>query len=427
MKTGSALLVCLTILSLPAVSFGEERPVVAVFGIHAQGDKIDHELLDSLTEYLTASVAECGTYRFVPPWNIQPALQQKKVESGAGCFDPECQYRLAGELSADLYISTSLTREADKCTVTSTLFDRAERTQLISARSSADCTEIGLVKALEDVAYFFILWGGCTPSGVPSETIESLYEEGADQAVRRAALLEGVAAPGVEEMDRDDAGSVPDMMFSAAWASQDREIGKPVQKSGIGHGVRFEGQMFLDSVVDVPVLKDFGFAGMYSYSIGYAYYLENSGHQYSAAHTHWQAELLYRTAFNSVRTRPAVVLRFGAGGADYQLEERAVVAKNTQYTYPYLAVDAYFMPYRPYIRAYASLGYLFYVEPYNDAEYGPFQGIKLATGIDVVLGSIHVGLGYEFLKFYKVKVGGEEGSTSDRCIGFAVRLGYTYH
>ena len=49
------------------------------------------------------------------------------------------------------------------------------------------------------------------------------------------------------------------------------------------------------------------------------------------------------------------------------------------------------------------------------------------TGIDVVLGSVHVGLGYEFLKFYKVKVDGKEGSTSDRCIGFFMRLGYTYH
>lgn len=324
-------------------------------------------------------------------------------------------------------VATTVTRTADTCTVVSTLDDVRQRTQLISARAQGDCGEPGLVKALEEVAYFIILWGDCSPNDVAPEAIESLYDEEVAEPVRRTELLEDSHAPGARKMEEDYAGAVPDLLFATGWTIQDRKIGAPIQKSGLGHGMRFEGRLFLGSFVDIPVLEDFGFAGMYSYSTGYDYYLEHSAHEYNAAHSHWQAEVVYRSAFNQVKTQPAILIRFGAGGADYRIDQENPIAKNAQYSYPYVALDAYFMPYQPYVRAYTSFAWLFHVEPYDDLRGGPFQGIKVAAGIDVVVNFIHVGIGYELLKFYKVEVYGEEGTTSDRYLGFVFRLGCTYH
>ena len=427
MKTGSALLVCLAILCQPVSAMGEERQVLVAFDIQDESNSLDKDLLNSLTEYLAASVAECDTYRLVPPWELKRLWKLEKMVSGRGCTGAECQLKMALHLGARLSVSTAITRTADTCTVVSTLDDIRQQTRLISARAQGDCGEPGLAKALEDVAYFIVLWGDCSPSEVTPETIEALYEEEIVEPVKRSALLEDAHTSGARDMGEDLVGAVPDLLFTTGWAVQDREIGKPVQKSGVGHGMRFEGRLFLGAFVDTPVLEDFGFAGMYSYSTGYEYYLERSVHDSNASHSHWQAEVIFRSAFNQVKTQPAILIRFGAGGADYQIDKGYPIGKSAQYSYPYVALDAYFMPYQPYVRAFASFAWMFHVEPFDDLEGGPFQGIKLAAGIDVVIDVVHVGIGYELMRVYKVEVQGEEGTTSDRYLGFVLRLGCTYH
>ena len=155
MKTGSALLVCLTVLFLPGRSIGEKGPepeeylldsvneylaetVVAVLGIHDEAGILEEDQLSALTEYLAASVAECGTYRIVPPWDIKKLEKLEKLASGREYFDPEFQLELAAQLGVGLYVSTSITRTADTCTVVSALDSVKRQTQLIAARARGD-------------------------------------------------------------------------------------------------------------------------------------------------------------------------------------------------------------------------------------------------------------------------------------------------
>lgn len=421
MKTGSAILVCLAVLCLSFPSSGKQRSIVAVFGIHDQGEDFDEELLHSLTEYLAASVAECRAYRLVPPWNLEPILGQKKLDSGSECFDPECQAELAAQLMTDLYISTILTSAADQCTMVSTLHDLERQTQLISARAQGECTELGLVRAIDDLAYFFVLWGGCRPTSVESQEVtENPYLQGRPPAVKERRL------PELEEVVGWEEGSIPDVLVALGWNAVDRELSRPYHKSGVGHGIRMNVRLFMNTFFDIPGLRDFGVAGMYTASTGFEYGIDNYGGSVDGSISHWQVEMLYRMAFNNVMTRPAVLFRFGYGGTTCLVDSRSPVIKDAEYDYPYWAVEAHFMPYQPYLRLWASGAFLFQVEPSKDLEGGPYLGLKVAAGLDLIpLDNLYFGIGYEVVNFFDVKVNQEKGQ--DLYLAFFLRAGCSIH
>lgn len=425
MKTGLALSVSLAILCLPCLSAGNDRSIVAVFGIHDEGKTLDEELLHSLTEYLAASVAECRAYRIVLPWVLQQAVNQK---AGGECFDPECQDKIGRGFGADLSVSTSILRVADKCTVVSALHDLNQQTHLISARARGDCNELGLVRAIDDLAYFFLLWGGCKPPSVETpEGTESLYEEAAEVGATQPVFIQHQERlPALEDVDGEEVGSVPDMMVSAGWIVMDRELGQPRHQSGISHGVRIDARFFLESVIDVPVLEDVGFAMMYSAIAGFDYVVDNYGDDTSGLISQWQVEALYRLEFNQVKIQPAFLFRLGYGGTSCTIDSRSPVTKDAGYGYPYLAMDSYFMLYRPYLRTYFSAAFLFHVDPSEDLEGGPYLGVKMATGLDIIpVEHVYLGLGYELTRFLSVTVN-EENST-DTLLAFFLRLGCTFH
>jgi hypothetical protein len=414
MKTGSVLLVCLTILCLPAVSNAAERPVLVVMGIHDESGSLDEDLLNSLTEYLAASVAECGTYRIVPPWDVQPALLRKKLDAGKECFDPECQLKLAAQLNANLYVSTSITRTADTCTVISALDDVKQQTQLIAARAHGDCNEPGLVGAIEDVAYFFILWGGCRPSARGElEVSEDVYQQAAEAGVQQPLMIKDrMHLPDVEEINGEQVGSVTDVMVGTGWTIH----------TGVGHGIRFDGRLFLNSFVDIPVLKDLGFGVLYSTYTGYGRTIDIPDDLRAGATSQWQVEMLYRLAFNRVLTMPALVFHFGYGGSGCLHDPGMRFLTGAEYRYPYLGLEAYFMPYEPHIRMWLASSVLFNVASSEEHAEGTYLGLKVGIGVDLLPTEyIYLGMGYELSRYY------DDDWSSDLFVSFFLRAGCYYN
>lgn len=445
MKTGSALLLCVTILCLPSRSSGEGRSalerdllhsvneyltetMVAVMDIQDRSNGLDEELLYSLTEYLAASVAECGTYKIVPPWDIRRLRKMEKMVTGRKCLDPECQLKLAEHLGAGMYVSTTITREADTCTVAAALDDVRSQTQLIAARARGECSEPGLVRAIEDVAYFFIIWGGCKPPvrGV-IEVDEDLYRDAANAGARRPVLQGEYRLPDLEEINGVEIGSVPDVLVSVGWALQRRQLDRPHHGSNIGPGVRMDAHMFMRSLFDIPVLRDFGIAGMYNVASHVDFDIENYGASEEGSTTHWQVELQYRLAFNNVVTQPAVLFRSGYGSTSCEISGGQMV-KDAGYGYPYLGLDAFFMPYKPYLRLWVSGAALFAVQPGKDLTKGPYSGLKMAGGLDVVpTDHFFIGLGYEWVKFFGVVASGDDIESTDSYVAFFLRAGCAIH
>ena len=445
MKTGSALLVCLIILCLPVCSFGGSgsnqeadllnsvneylaETVVAVMDIQDGSDRLDEELLHSLTDYLAASVAECGTYKIVPPWNIRKLRNMEKMLTGRKCLDPECQLKLADHLGAGMYVTATITREADTCTVAAALDDVRRQTQLIAARAHGDCNETGLVRAIEDVAYFFILWGGCKPPvrGV-IEVDEDLYRDAAEAGARRPVLQEEYRLPELEEINGVEIGSVPDVLVSVGWALQRRELDRPHYGSNIGPGVRMDAHMFMRPLFDIPVLRDFGIAGMFNVASHVDFDIENYNSSEEGSTTHWQVELQYRLAFNDVVTQPAVLFRSGYGRTSCEINGSQVV-KDVGYSYPYLGLDAFFMPYKPYLRLWISGAVMFAVQPREDLGRGPYTGLKMAGGLDVVPADhFFIGIGYEWARFFDVVVTGDDLESTDSYVAFFLRAGCVIH
>jgi hypothetical protein len=401
---------------------------VAVFGIRDDSRRLDEELVRSLSEYLAASVAECGTYEIVPPWDIRKLLRLEKLVSGRECTDLDCRFELAGHLRAGLYVTTNITRVSDGCTVVSTLHNVRQRTELISARAQGDCTEPGLVKAVEDVAYFFILWGGCKPSvrGVP-EVTEDVYRQAAEAGARRpVSIKDRGRRPEVEEINGEDAVAVPDVLVTVGWNLQNRELSNPRHQSGLGHGIRMDVRLFLGAFLDVPGLKDLGVAGMYSASSMFDFVIEHYGDRQGGSISNIQAELLYRVAFKQMATRPAFLFRLGYGRITSTIEGGSPVSKDAGYDYPYLALEAAFMPYQPYVRLWASGALLFYVEPSKDLDGGPYLGFKAGFGLDFLpMEFMHFGLGYEVVRFSDVMVDSDIGP--DTYMAFFLRAGCSIH
>jgi hypothetical protein len=413
MKTGSALLVCLAILCLPVSSIGAERQVLVVFDIHDQSNSLDKDLLNSLTEYLAASVAECDNYRLVPPWELKRLWKLESMVSREKCLAPECQLKMAAHLGAGLSVSTTITRTAETCTVVSALDDVRRQNQLIAARAHGDCSEPGLVRAVEDVAYFFIMWGDCTPParGVP-EVTEDVYRQSAEAGVRPLLIKDRVRLPEVEEINGEQIGSVTDVMVSTGWNIH----------SGVGHGIRFDGRLFLGTFIDEPVLRDLGFAGMYNTFTGYGLDIDISEDLDTGSLARWQAELVYRIPFNDVVTRPAILFHFGYGGSTCLHDPGQWFLEGAEYRYPYFTLEAAFMPIQQHVRLWAATTVQLSVESSREHAEGNFLGLVVATGVDLLPTKyIYLGMGYELSRYY------DQEWSSDLFVSFFLRAGCYYN
>jgi hypothetical protein len=128
------------------------KPIVAVFNIEDASRALDREVLDQLTEYLSAQMAALGGYRVIPRQQLRQRLSQEKKRGYRACFDEACQIELGKALSAQKTLSTKLLRVGDVCAITAVLYDLKTETAGEAASSETDCSVNALMGGVRKVA-----------------------------------------------------------------------------------------------------------------------------------------------------------------------------------------------------------------------------------------------------------------------------------
>jgi hypothetical protein len=142
----------------PAVEAPVVRPpraksaVVAVFDVQDSGGKLDHHLLEQLTEYLAAQLIEVARYRVVPRAELRHRLAEEKKGSYQACFDESCQIELGKAVAAEKSLQTKLLKVGATCAITATLYDLKSETTEAASSVEGDCSENALLKNMKQLA-----------------------------------------------------------------------------------------------------------------------------------------------------------------------------------------------------------------------------------------------------------------------------------
>jgi opacity protein-like surface antigen len=232
-----------------------------------------------------------------------------------------------------------------------------------------------------------------------------------------------VSKPAPRRKRKSKQGSVPDILVAAGMSGNLRAGLNPRHESGIYPGLRVDGRVFLGSFLDVPVVRDIGFSGLFNMGLGLKYHL-SGGENWDSSMMQWQAALNYRLAINSVLLAPAFVVRVGYGSTKNTIDTDNTAAVSAGYSYPFAAVDIYLMLYKPIVRLFISGGYLFLVSGSEDVS-DTGMGFTVRGGLDVDLfDNLHIGAGYEMWQFFGLKVGANE--VSDTYQTFFLRVGWNF-
>ncbi len=143
-------LFCLLTICLPAKAEGP-KPIVAVFQIEAKRITLDAELLEALTDILSAKLTATGGFGVVPKNEIKKRLLTAKQDSYKECFDQKCQIELGRELAADKTLHSQITKIGSSCNVSVTLHDLKKASSEAAATASGGCTEDEISKSLDQV------------------------------------------------------------------------------------------------------------------------------------------------------------------------------------------------------------------------------------------------------------------------------------
>jgi hypothetical protein len=136
----------------PVPTMGGGGVVLAVFDIQDASRKIKAGGLDQLTEYLVARLTQVTRYRVVPREQLRARLVGEKKGSHRACFDESCQIEMGKALAAEKSLATKILRVGKRCAITSTLYDLKTETAETSALSRTDCSEDGLMDAMDRIA-----------------------------------------------------------------------------------------------------------------------------------------------------------------------------------------------------------------------------------------------------------------------------------
>jgi hypothetical protein len=251
------------------------------------------------------------------------------------------------------------------------------------------------------------------------------YKE--DSANANASTVSG----GASWKSRRSIGSVPDIQV-AIGAGSNARTGLPLKHdSGFFPALRVDAHLFLGSFLDVPVLRDIGFGGMYDMSVGLQYQVNLQEDKWDASQMHWQGELIYRLSFDDVALSPAFLFRAGYGSIRCSQDTDEPLASDTVFSSPYAALDIHVMLHKPWLTLYVSGGYHFLVDAEITAGGSSSStdwsgwGFNVGAGLGFnPLSSIYIGVGYELTR-YAIENEGEEAT--DLYHGFFGRVGWQYH
>jgi len=218
------------------------------------------------------------------------------------------------------------------------------------------------------------------------------------------------------------AGSLPEILISAGMSINTRAGLSPRHEAGAYPGVRIDGRVFLGSLLDTVVLRDIGFEGMFTKSLGLAAEPELIDESWEASQMRWNVGLVYRLAFERLPLAPAFLLRFGYGATSYTIDHDHPELINAGYTYTSGVLEIDLSLVGSWLIAQLAGGYLFSVWPTDELS-GDGSGFLLSVGLRTELfGGLSLGLGYEQLQFF---INDRSlGETSDRFQQFYLRAGW---
>jgi len=265
-------------------------------------------------------------------------------------------------------------------------------------------------------------WARNQPGGTTSQPAGSTAGTGMDTTT--SSETEASSSVALRTKKKIKTGSVPDILLAAGMSGNLRSGLHPRHESGLYPGVRVDARVFMGSFLDVPVVRDLAVGGLFNMGLGLKYGLQGDGEQWSSTMMQWQAELIYRLAFD-VHLQPAFLFRVGYGSTVNTIDTTNTAAVSAGYSYPYAALDIYLTLWDPYLRLCAGGGYLFLVSGSEDVS-GSGWGFTVRGGLDVVLWEmLHAGLGYEMWQFNSLEVTGT--GVSDSFQSFFLRVGWNYH
>ncbi len=217
-------------------------------------------------------------------------------------------------------------------------------------------------------------------------------------------------------------GSLPEILIAAGMSINTRAGLSPRHEAGAYPGIRIDGRVFLGSLLDTVVLRDIGFEGMFTKSIGLAAEPELLDESWDASQMRWNVGLVYRLAFDRLPLAPAFVLRLGYGATSYTIDHDHPELIDAGYTYTSGVLEIDLSLVGSWLVAQLSGGYLFSVWPTDELS-GDGSGFLLSAGLRTELfGGLSLGLGYEQLQFF---INDRSlGQTSDRFQQFYLRAGW---
>jgi hypothetical protein len=133
----------------PADSVGST--VIAVFEIRDTASALSEVDRRSLTRYLATKLVETGKYQVVPESEVRRALEEKKLESYAECYEEACQIEIGKEVAAQKSVVAEIVKLGDTCAVSAVLFDLAKSASEKAAAEKSLCAVEHLVLAVERV------------------------------------------------------------------------------------------------------------------------------------------------------------------------------------------------------------------------------------------------------------------------------------
>ena len=149
------LVAALAALFLLCITFDTalaKGPIIAVFTIEDKSKSLDGNLVEQLTAYLSARMAEGGRFSVVPRGELRQRLKKQKRQSFQACYDEKCQITIGRELAAQKTLATQIVRLGANCAVISTLYDLKRSATEQSASKKGPCGQESLIGALEQVA-----------------------------------------------------------------------------------------------------------------------------------------------------------------------------------------------------------------------------------------------------------------------------------
>lgn len=129
-----------------------DKPIVAVFAIEGRDTRLPPRSLAALTEYLSTRLSSSGAFAVIPTDEVKRRLDEQKSASYKACYDQSCQIEIGKELAAQHSVSTQVARLGGRCVVSSKLFDLKRGTADRAAVSECDCSEAGMMTALQDIS-----------------------------------------------------------------------------------------------------------------------------------------------------------------------------------------------------------------------------------------------------------------------------------